>query len=199
MSVIVDQLRISDNGKNLYINAHVNKAAYFDSMYIESITICTEDQVSELNPASIGEHHVYMETFGPGTREINLVLCSQMFNELLKDCDFTKHMLFVYITCGGAPTPDTPCTMDEMTTLAVTFDYGLLYNKGMGFTRELADTCSIPREFIDYILNVEALKLSLETEHYVPAINYWKELMGRTAFSTYNSTTPRTKPCGCYG
>lgn len=30
--VIFDQLRISDDGKRMYINAHVNKADYFNDI-----------------------------------------------------------------------------------------------------------------------------------------------------------------------
>jgi hypothetical protein len=87
--------------------------------------------------------------------------------------------------------------LDETTTLGVTFDYGILYNRAMNYTRELADNCSIPHGFIDFILNTEALKLSLETEHYVPAIGYWRWLMGGSfrGATGYNVT----KPCGCHG
>lgn len=49
MSVVINQLRISDSGKKMYIDAHVNKADYFADIYIKKVTICTEDQVSELN------------------------------------------------------------------------------------------------------------------------------------------------------
>ena len=33
--ILFDQLRISDDGKRLYINAHVNKADYFANVYIQ--------------------------------------------------------------------------------------------------------------------------------------------------------------------
>ena len=42
--VIFDQLRISDDGKELFINAHVNKASIYDNVKITSITIMSADK-----------------------------------------------------------------------------------------------------------------------------------------------------------
>lgn len=207
MSVIFDQLRISDDGKQLYVDAHVNQAHYFDDVYIRKITICTEDQVSEINPKAYGSDFVYQKEITPtvyehptlsgesGTdliRELHLVLTPFMFNEKFKATDFSHNIFFVYIDCVGVPAPDTPCTLDELTTLGITFDYGIIFNKGMQYTRELADTCSVPRNFINFILNVEALKLSLNTDHYIPAIQYWKYIMELGTGITSNT------PCNCH-
>lgn len=51
--ILFDQLRISDDGKRLYINAHVNKADYFANVYIDSIVIMTADKVSETAPGTV--------------------------------------------------------------------------------------------------------------------------------------------------
>lgn len=207
MSVIFDQLRISDDGKELYIDAHVNQAHYFDNVYLRRITICTEDQVSELNPQSYGSDFVYQKEITPTAyehptldedsginlmKELHLVLTPFMLNEKFKAIDFSHNIFFVYVDCAGIPAPDTPCTLDELTTLGVTFDYGVIFNRGMQFTKELADTCNIPSRFIDFILNVEALKISIETGHYVPAIQYWKNLM------KMNNKNISSRPCNCH-
>ena len=63
MSVIFDQLRISDDGKRMYINAHVNKACYFDDVYLDSITIMTSDKVSETNSRIPTSDYIYNQTF----------------------------------------------------------------------------------------------------------------------------------------
>ena len=108
--------------------------------------------------------------------------------------DMSRTLFFVYVKVKGIPDACTPCRLDEMTTLGVTFDYGVFYNNAMNFTKELADTCTIPSQFIDFILNMEALKMSIETEHYVPAIKYWKTLLG-----TDSANISENKPCGCHG
>ena len=380
--VLFDQLRISDDGKRLYVDVHVNKASYFDNLTLKKVTICTEEQVSELNPKMYGEKFIYQkdlepvdimvpvydevqilsaqdaldaldgEHYGglpitytpvqnatenylsiilsgkysqfdtgyaprlvvassdynpteegmnsveilgridgevleekghrvwqfkgrtdlkfnttvyvylyaqtsegeyeyvpiedtdlikdrydknatynfaflhilwqvysvkPGTteKEAHLLLTEASFNEAFNNTDeeghaidenlpiatealsggLSKHMFFVYVECEGALAPDTPCGLDEV-SLGVTFDYGVIYNNAMAFTRELADSCQMPKGFIDFMLNTEALKLSLETRHYVPAINYWKWLTGANGILKSNSNS---KGCGCHG
>jgi hypothetical protein len=108
--------------------------------------------------------------------------------------DLSHNMFFVYIETTPL-SAETPCYFGGETTLGVTFDYGLIYQQAMGYTRELSDDCDIPRGFIDYILNYEALKLSLETEHWIPAIGYWKGLTD----SGNMTTSYRTKGCRCHG
>ena len=59
--VIYDQLRISDDGQSLFIDAHVNKASYFDNVYIKRVTICTENQVHESDPQTYGSDNIYQK------------------------------------------------------------------------------------------------------------------------------------------
>lgn len=346
--VTFEQLRISDDGQSLFIDAHVNKASYFDNVYLKKITICTEDQVSETTPLSYGSDFIYQENITPtetihalydkvkilsenqlmGTmqenggwrinyetpinsenpaisivlsgkfsildseyapklvvatnvfnpltdglnnpeilftvdgvhyseqghdtwrfkgkgftnsnstlhfylykqtasgvygyvrldttddvnflhflwqiwyetpsinrKEVHLVLGINDFNEKFTAGDLSHNMFFVYIECDGTPDPCTPCRLDEMTTLGVTFDYGIIFNQAMGYTKELADDCTVSKEFIDFILNFDALKLAIETEHYVPAIGFWKWItQGK---NLVNGSL--TKPCRCHG
>ena len=63
MSVLFDQLRISDDGSRFYINLHVNKAEYFDNIYLDSITIFTADKVSETNPDVPTQDYIYNKVF----------------------------------------------------------------------------------------------------------------------------------------
>lgn len=371
--VIFDQLRISDDGQLLYIDAHVNKAQCFEGVYMQKITICTEDQVLETNPYQYGDEFIYQDVITPHIvleeilkpvtkrvqilseqnlldalneyggipvectgledsqgdylnfvlsgkfkaldggltpklvmatanydptscslgsdevlsivdgveseekghhtwkfqmknaypngyvadnsmvylylyrqdeegefslvdirdekslndpryaltpdevydytflhflwqmwsevpierkKELHLVLRASDMNEYFSDSNLSNHMFFVYIECDGNPTANTPCTLDEQTTLAVTFDYGVLFYKALGYTKELAQNCSIPGGFTDFILNYDALKLAIETEHYVSAIDFWKKLKSDDGIVTTRSAN---RPCGCHG
>ena len=194
--VIIEQLRISDNGERLYLDVHVNKASYFDNIYLDKIYIATADQVSEADPLSPGNEYIYEYTVEGNIKELHAVLTPAMMNEHFDKCSFSEDLLFVYIVCKGSVGECTPCRLDELTTVGVTFDYGSLYQQVMGYTKGLADTCSIPDAFIDFILTLQAFKTSVETEHFVPAIGFWKQLFGGR---NTGSTTVRTKPCGCHG
>lgn len=373
--VTIEQLRISDDGQKLYLDAHVNKASYFDNMTIKRVTVCTEEQVSELQPKMYGQKFIYQKDIEPiniirpvynnvqilsaqsvldalnngglpityipiegstenylsivfsgkysqfdtgfiprlvvasqhfnpseegmnsaeilakidgevlekeghrvwqfkgkanlggnttvclylfnqtgegiyeyvaiedtdiisgdaenatynynylhvlwqvysmvpttNDKEVHLLLTKSSFDEAFNNTntegeainpelpiateslngDLSNHIFFVYIECGGTPAINTPCGLDEV-TLGVTFDYGVIYNRAMNYTRELANNCQMPQGFVGFILNTEALKLSLETEHYFPAINYWKRILGNYK---HNSVINR---CGCHG
>ena len=83
-----------------------------------------------------------------------------------------------------------------MTTLGVTFDETLLYQKVMQFTKELADSCAVSKGFIDMILLWNGFKAAVDTEHYLPAIDFWKKMFyGHHGINGLSSS----KPCGCHG
>lgn len=192
--VIFEQLRISDDGKMFFIDVHVNQADYFDNIYLDKIIIATEDQVSEADPLSDYNNYVYSKTIEGNEKEIHLALTPAEFNEYFKSSDFSSNLFFVYVICKGTVGACTPCRLDELTTLGVTFDYGLLYQKIMGYTRELADNCDVPDDFINLILNFNAFKASVETEHYIPAIKFYNMLKGYG-----DNGSVATKGCGCHG
>lgn len=202
MSVIIDQLRISDNGRKMYINVHVNKAEPFNGVYLESITILTADKVSETNPGSPTEDYIYKKTFETGTESAALELIpSRDFNELYTRPVMGNTLFFVYITTNwdnrdGSRNCCIPCRLDEQVTVGVTFDEKLLHQRVMDYTRELIQDCVVPRDFIDFILRWNAFKSSVETEHWIQALNFYKLLFDEGG--SFNGFTG-TRKCGCHG
>lgn len=203
--IIYDQLRISDDGKRLYINAHVNKASYFDNIYIDTIVIMTADKVSETNPGLPTSDYVYIKKAEDNAKELNLVLTP---NDLSRSWetdskaiafnrgDMSNTLFFVYIKCKGTPDACTPCTLDEETTLGVVFDENMLHQRVMDYTKALLADCSVPTEFTDFILLWYAFKSAIETEHYVAAIKFYKMLFDNPEVYC-QSVVP--KSCGCHG
>ena len=203
--IIFDQLRISDDGKRLYINAHVNKADYFNDVYIDSIVIQTADKVSETDPGLPTSDYVYIKKAEENAKELNLVLeASDLSRSWESDPnaiafgrgDMSKTLFFVYIKCKGTPGSCTPCRLDEETTLGVVFDENVLHQKVMDYTKELIADCSVPSAFIDFILLWNAFKSAIETEHYIPAIKFYNMLFDEVGKSCQNRTI---KTCGCNG
>ncbi len=205
MSVIFDQLRISDDGKRMYINAHVNKADFFKDIYIDSIVIQTADKVSETDPGLPTSDYVYIKKAEENAKELNLVIealdLSKSWESDPKDIafnkgDMSKTLFFVYIKCKGTPDPCTPCRLDEETTLGVVFDENMLHQKVMDYTKELVADCNVHTAFIDFILLWNAFKASIETEHYIPAIKFFN-MMFEEVGKSFQSRTIKT--CGCNG
>nr|DAG88015.1 MAG TPA: hypothetical protein [Crassvirales sp.] len=203
--IIFDQLRISDDGKRMYINAHVNKADYFNDIYIDSIVIQTADKVSETNPGLPTSDYVYIKKAEENAKELNLVLeASDLSRSWESDPkaiafnrgDMSKTLFFVYIKCKGTPGSCTPCRLDEETTLGVVFDENVLHQRVVDYTKELVADCSVPSAFIDFILLWNAFKSAIETEHYIPAIKFFNMMFEEVGKSCQSRTI---KTCGCNG
>lgn len=203
--IVFDQLRISDDGKRMYINAHVNKAEYFKDIYIDSITIMTADKVSETDPATPTSDYIYTKKVEENVKELNLVLeASDLSKSWETDPkaisfnrrDMSKTLFFVYIKCKGVPEECTPCRLDEETTLGVMFDENMLHQRVMEYTKELVADCNIPTDFIDFILLWNAFKAAIETEHYITAIKFYNLLFD---FVGKGYKDRIVKTCGCHG
>ena len=203
--IIFDQLRISDDGKRMYINAHVNKADYFNDIYIDSIVIQTADKVSETDPGLPTSDYVYIKKAEENAKELNLVLeASDLSKSWESDPkaiafnrgDMSKTLFFVYIKCKGTPGSCTPCRLDEETTLGVVFDENVLHQRVMDYTKELGADCNVPTAFIDFILLWNAFKSAIETEHYIPAIKFFNMMFEDVGKSCQSRII---KTCGCNG
>lgn len=211
--IIFDQLRISDNGKRLYINVHVNKAEYFDNIYLDKIVIMTADKVSETSPHLPTQDYIYKIEFNENYKEAHLVLTPEDFIKTWEDnpeamrfkrSDMSKTLFFVYVKVRGVPHECTPCRLDEEITLGVTLDVNMLYQKVMQFTKGISDTCQIPMGFSDFILLWHAFKAAIETEHYIPAIKYFNMMFEDGTYALNESTVSKQdvvayRGCGCHG
>ena len=193
--ILFDQLRISDDGKRLYINIHVNEADYFRDVYLDSLTIMTADKVSETNPHAPTSDYVYQKTFTGNQKTAELVLQPTDFGLTYSKSDFSGELLFVYVKAKGNPDSCTPCGMDEEVTIGAVFDEKMLYQRVMDYSRELADSCELPMGFADLILRWNAFKAAIETCHWIAGIKYWKMLFDSKGTNSF----ARTKKCGCHG
>ena len=190
--VLFDLLHLSDDGKKLYLNFHINEAGYFKGLTLKSLTIIPADKVSETDPAVPTKDYVYFKQYDSGFTSDALVLQPTDFNETFAKSTFSQDLFFVYVEVQGTPDACTPCRLDEAITLGVTFDEGLLYQEVMQYTKQLTTDCQVPVGFADFILRWNAFKASIETEHYISAIQFWKMLFDTT-------TTSTTSTCGCHG
>lgn len=208
--VLFDQLRISDDGQRMYINVHVNPAAYFDDIYLDSITIMTADKVSDIAPELFTEDYIYQTVLTGEVKEASLVLGPSDFNEKFTKTSLSKDLFFVYVKCKGVPDPCTPCRLDEMTTVGVTFDEELLHQRVMDYTKQLVGNCMVPQGFTDFILLWTAYKSAIETEHFIPAIKFYNLLFGigdervtrdgsNSPYGGVEGVLHSGRGCGCHG
>lgn len=198
--VIVDQFRITDDGKNMLLQAHVSDAVdasdnpLYNNVYIKKVVIKTASMTSEAAPEIFDEDYIYKIEYDENPpRNIEIVLTPEALMEKFPKNTFTQDLFFVFIEETDYEC-DLPCSCCKPETTAVTFDESLLYQRAMGYIKELSQECDTPSKgFIDFILLWNAFKASVETEHWTSAVKFYKMLFMNIQNNTY------TKNCGCHG
>ena len=194
-----NELKIEDN--YIIIDVQIEEEKYFKDMYIDSIVIDTQDTFIANGPSSKA---IYTKTFNTDTdvnkEEIVYTQGTYKYNRVRiyidgKDLnvDIHKTMFFVYVIAGGTPAADTPCRWDENKALHTLVDTQVLYNNMIQYVKELNKDCSTPDNFINAILQFNAVDLALKTNQYPLAIDLWKRF-----YSDIESNVVLPN-CGCNG
>lgn len=194
-----NELKIEDN--YIIIDVQIEEEKYFKDMYIDSIVIDTQDTFIANGPSSKA---IYTKTFNTNTdvkkEEIVYTQGTDKYNRVRiyidgKDLnvDIHKTMFFVYVIAGGTPAADTPCRWDENKALHTLVDTQVLYNNMIQYVKELNKDCSTPDNFINAILQFNAIDLALKTNQYPLAIDLWKRF-----YSDIESNVVLPN-CGCNG
>lgn len=270
-------LEISNDGSKITIDVSIKEETYFKDVYLESVTIDTQDTYISSGPSSspvykkslytdssswvfdpvavFGDYYVnngfpeweeentewywgntpieedsnpfgkvfkynneYYKWTEPGivfgdafkpNGEIEFTYFTKINTEFYRPTNYPKslhleininemlvssmnNLYFIYVTTIGNPTIDTPCCMDNKVTLKLLTNLYPLYQKAVNYLKEMNEECSIPKNFIDFILRYKALQISSKTGHYIESLKYWNRL-----YSTNINTT--SSKCGCYG
>ena len=194
-----NELKIEDN--YIIIDVQIEEEKYFKDMYIDSIVIDTQDTFIANGPSSKA---IYTKTFNTDTdvnkEEIIYTQGTDKYNRVRMyidgknlNVDIHKTMFFVYVIAGGTPTADTPCRWDENKALHTLVDTQVLYNNMIQYVKELNKDCSTPDNFINAILQFNAIDLALKTNQYPLAIDLWKRF-----YSDIESNVVLPN-CGCNG
>ena len=194
-----NELKIEDN--YIIIDVQIEEEKYFKDMYIDSIVIDTQDTFIANGPSSKA---IYTKNFNTGadTKKEDIVYtqCTNKHNRVRiyidgknLNVDIHKTMFFVYVIAGGTPSADTPCRWDENKALHTLVDTQVLYNNMIQYVKELNKDCSTPDNFINAILQFNAIDLALKTNQYPLAIDLWKRF-----YSDIESNVVLPN-CGCNG
>lgn len=211
-----NELRITPDNKYLIIDVSVKNEIYYKKVVIDSIVIDTQDTYVSNGPSS---KPIYIYTnecdlsmiyssseniCNPVLEEESMSYCfteglesSQHVRLLLSTKDLgvplDTTMFFVYAIASGTPAPDTPCGLDNSIIMGTVVNLYPFYQNTMKYVNELNDNCQIPKGFIDMILRLKALELSIRTGNYIQAIKSWKRFFG-----IHSNQVPVTK-CRCNG
>lgn len=160
-----NELRITPNDKKIIVDVEIANSVYYDNISIDSIVIDTQDTYVDNGPST---NAVYSTSVN--SKSIRLSIDTEEYPEL------KGKMLFIYVITAGEFPSDTPIEIRKHNTIGTLINTYPIYKKAMLYTKELADTNSIPRGFIDQILKIKALDLALKTGNHQEAIRYWNKL-----------------------
>lgn len=212
-----NELRITPDNRYLIIDVSVDNDSYYDNIVLDSIIIDTQNTYVQngpssnpiytfkaedrydltysvpedcnCNPVLEDEDKSYCFTYGgEQSKHIRLILNYTDLNVSLSD-----NMFFVYAIATGTPAPDTPCGFDNSKIMGTVVNLYSFYQQTMCYIRELENDCQIPKGFINMILRLKALELSIRTGNYPQAIKYWNKF-----FLNQDNKVP-TYNCGCNG
>lgn len=187
-----NELRITSDGQHLIIDVSVLSESYYKNVYIDSIVIDNQDTYVGSGPSS---NPVYSYSVPDDVSKLTKKTYSQKHVRLdLSSTDLRSldGLFFVYVRTKGTPSADTPCGMDNITTLGTVCNMYPFYQQAMNYIGEIANSCSEPQNFTDYILKLKGLELAVRTGNYPDAIKYYNKF-----FSGKSKSSVKIGGCGC--
>lgn len=157
---------------------------YYDNVYIDKIIIDSQDTLNTSGPSA---NPIYSVTVDGNQKKFSISL-----SETALGVDINNTMFFVYAVAKGTPAPETPCGYDESTTVGVTFSLCPIYNATMGYVKQVENSCEIPKDFVNMILQFKAIHYSIESGHFTQAVKYYNKFYKNLSVNTFST-------CGCHG
>ena len=181
--IIINEFRVTPDGKTLIIDVQIDESDYYNGGVIESVILDTN-----LGSKCVEEQNkIIQEAVGDGVTQLRISL----------DVDTIGNEVIFYINAFGNSENikgwnELPCYLKITQVNAFTYNKYPIYKNIMCLTRELVGNCNIPMSFIDYILKLKALEAALNVGNNIAVNKYWKQLI-----KGISKMTP--KQCGCNG
>ena len=199
-----NELYINPNEGYLIVDASVKDLCYYNDVYLDELIIDTQDTYSPSGPSSTPVFKIKLDDYS--SISSNDSICKS-FNGLLpteeevlhgrksfryklniKDIKADNKLVFVYVKVKGIPSPDTPCGMDNIYTLGVTYDTKALYGKIIPLFKNKEDN---KQALLDSLINLKAFNIYFDLGEFNRVIDIWE------SFSPESSTSVTSK-CNCH-
>lgn len=179
--ITFNELRFSEDGRTIIIDASVSSSTYYENVYIETVSIDSHKDYVPSGPSSNAQG-----LWGSPNEPAKNVRLEVPLDNIKRRSK--EDMFYVYVQTTGTPSPETPCGMDNITTMGILVDWKYLYHKGLKFMKQVIDgCCDIPRDAIDWFLRYKTLEMCLATGNYPKANDIWDRW-----FSEENSPSQRS-------
>jgi hypothetical protein len=196
-----DELRISEDGRFLTVECHVENYDMYREMYIESIYL---EYYKNRGAAGLSDKALLLfENHNTTPSDVRGVRKCISVDDLPSwfDCGgFEGGLFYVYVTCNGNPTPahlaemERNCTFDNAKDIGVIVDWKMLYRMIMPLVAQYASSCTPCEDITGFghmILMWYAFKYAVETCDWTTVDRLWGEFAGDTV------GTVSRGGCGC--
>lgn len=199
--VVFDELRITEDGKYLIINAHLRREIVEQDYAnrIDEIWVCDSSEYIEGVPSDANPIGVKVYSWGSPVNErhtVDIKINPNLYDGL--PTNFKGKLLFVYVNVLTTDEPVLSCGCAKNPAIGVTMDMKLIYDQFMNYINEILcseNKCntSIPQNFTDFILRYNALLLAMDSKHYLKGIEFFDKWFSK------NNNIVTTSNCGCNG
>ena len=184
-----NDLKISYDGRCFTVYLSIDSASYYKERYITDIYIDSDSTFN--NSVSPSDKAIHIEMPNGKSRTFRKVFSASELSKIINTKTLKNHMLYVFVELDGPILGTAPCGSDSDMFLGIAVDWNSLYHNSLPYMKQIVkDCCSIPKEFIDYILRMKSLEMALKTGHYTVAKNIWDRF-----FSCRKK--PISTICGC--
>lgn len=167
-----NELKISADGSCFIVNVSVDSADYYVDRYITNIYIDSDSTFN--NSTTPSSKAIHIEANQYTNKVFSKTFSAAELSSIISSRNLKNHMLFVFVELDGPISGDAPCGSDRNMFLGVAVDWDSIYHGSMDYMKQVTnECCNIPKDFIDYILRIKALELSLKTGHFMVAKNLW--------------------------
>lgn len=185
-----NELYFNPNTNTLVIDASVKDLCYYNEVYISNVIIDNQDTFTSSSPSSSPVYTMQADNYDHITDLKNL--CPQFHGAIPSEKEILEgrkrirleipnlnknDLFFVYVVCKGIPHPDTPCGMDNVSTLGIT------YNMRERLSYLLKDIRKTPSDkivenvdFINTLLEEKRFALAIDLGDYKTACKIWNNM-----------------------
>lgn len=197
--VVFDELRITEDGQYLIIDARIRKDITTEGCKITSIWVCDSSEYkegipSDTNPIGVKVYD-YEDSEDNLPRRVYKKIDPRYYDNL--PSSFKGKLLFVYANVFMPDEIDAPCGCYSNPSVGVTLDMSIIYNQFMKYINDLcsnSDSCSsnVSSGLTDFILRYNSFLLAIDSKHYRKGIEFFNKW-----FSSDSKMV--THNCGCHG
>lgn len=198
----INEFRITEDNACLIVDVQIQDLEWFENVVIDTIVFRTQDSYIQREGVQAVEKLIY-DRNNPNLKQLNLIdsdrhvrLEISLRNGILSlsDC---QNLCFIEVHADTSDAPESamaPCICSDEIVQAAVANLQPIYQNLMNGVRELANTCTVPQNFINSFLQFQAVETALNAGNYPLAVEYWNKF-----FSNGNRTITPKRNCGCHG